>query len=119
MPLWGIRIKRLHGLRKATKSDLTQVSCSGRASILSVRTRALWILRAESDSLVESGNLMFRITRLGRVSNSAVRKRTYPVSACRPCALRQLAPPPVPRVREPRILVVSRVFRTFFEHWSG
>jgi len=76
MQLWGIRIKRLHGLRKATKSDLTQVSCFGRASILSVLTRALRILRAESDSLVESGNLMFRITRSGRVSNSAIRKCT-------------------------------------------
>src|SRR6516162_9606723 len=65
MQLWGIRIKRLHGLRKATKSDLTQVPCSGRASILSVLTRALGILRAESDSPVESGNLVFRTTRSG------------------------------------------------------
>src|SRR6516164_1546979 len=99
MQLWGIRIKRLHGLRKATTSDLTQVSCSGRASILSVLTRALGILRAGSDSLVESGNLMFRITRSERVSNSAISKCTYPVSACRPFALRQLTPPPVPPAR--------------------
>jgi|SRR6516164_5397853 len=49
MQVWGIRIKRLHGLRKATQSDLTQVSCSDRASILSVLTHALGILRAESD----------------------------------------------------------------------
>src|SRR5215831_17954159 len=104
MQRWGIRIKRLHGLTKATKSGLTQVSCSGRASILSVLTRALRILRVESDSLVESGNLVFRTTRSERVSSSAIRKGTYPVSACRPFALRQLAPPPVPRAREPRIL---------------
>ena len=47
---------------------------------------------------------MFRITRSERVSNSAISKCTYPVSACRPFALRQLTPPPVPRAREPRIL---------------
>ena len=30
--------------------------------------------------------------------------RNYPVSTCRPFALGQLTPPPVPRAREPRIL---------------
>src|SRR5262249_41882093 len=42
--------------------------------------------------------------RSGRVPNAAIRKCAYPVSACRPFALRQLTPPPVPRAREPRIL---------------
>src|SRR6516225_2622104 len=59
-----MRTRRLPGSKEVTKSDLTQVSCCGRASILSVRTLALTILCAESDSLVESENFIFRIARV-------------------------------------------------------